>query len=134
MGKVIRLDAPRAKRSASTRWRAPRTFAGFAQDALRATCHIVRRGAALIGRIAWLTSIDILITLLALFVKPLRILTKLIAIAVLFAALFAFLDHGKHLQFLFSSIGVLAFISALNACFKHALANSNRAQFHSRGL
>lgn len=127
MGKVIRLDAPRAKRSASTRSRARRTFTGFTPAALRATCRVAQRGVALIGRIALLTSIDILITLLALFVKPLRILTKLIAIAVLFAALFAFLDHWKHLQFLFASIGVLAFLSALNACFKRALANSNCA-------
>jgi hypothetical protein len=126
MGKVIRLDAPREKRSASTRSRPARIFAGFAQDALRATCHIARHGAALIGRIALLTSVDILITLLALFIKPLRILTKLIAIAVLFAALFAFLDHWKHLQFLFASIGVLAFLSALNACFNYALAKLNR--------
>jgi hypothetical protein len=127
MGKVIRLNAPREKRSASTRTRAPRSFAGFAQGALRATCQDAQRCAALIGRMVLLTSIDILITLLALFIKPLRILTKLAAIAVLFATLFAFLDQWKHLQFLFASIGVLAFISALNACFKHALANSNRA-------
>lgn len=125
MGKVIRLDAPRQNRSASPRSRASRTITGFARGALKATCQVARRCAALIGRIALLTSIDILITLLALFIKPLRILTKLIAITVLFAALFAFLDHWKHLQFLFASMGVLAFISALNACFKRALADSN---------
>jgi hypothetical protein len=89
-------------------------------------------GIALI-RTLCLTCLSILITVFALIGRPLRLLAHLGVVVVLITVLLEYLDHWRHMQLLFTSLGALAFVTVLLACYERLLATANGIYSKLRG-
>lgn len=84
MGKVIPLDANRKKGSvAQTDTDVRASISKFLRAAVPALCRAIVRITAAVGRLLVLTCCSMLITMLTVIGQPLRLLTRLGAIAVL---------------------------------------------------
>src|SRR5882762_4160431 len=127
MGKVIRLDAAKARNHSfektSRRWRLSVLRTG--SEAIKATVRAGKLSGIALSRTLCLTCLSILITVFALIGRPLRLLAHLGAVVALITVLLEYLDHWRHMQLLFTSLGALAFVTVLLACYERLLATAN---------
>jgi hypothetical protein len=134
MGKVIPLDANRRKGSvAQTDTDIRASISKFLRAAIPALCRAVVRSTAAVGRLLGLTCCSMLITMLTVIGQPLRLLTRLAAVAVLISGGLEYFDHWRHLQLFLVAGGALMFVTALVMCHEQLLEGMIGMRSRQRG-
>jgi hypothetical protein len=134
MGKVIPLDANRRKSSvARTNTDVRASISKFVRAAIPSLCRAVVRSTVAVGRLLVLTCCSMLITMLTVIGQPLRLLTRLGALAVLISGGFEYFDHWRHLRLFFVAGGALMFVTALVMCHGQLLEGMTGMRSRLRG-
>ncbi|QIE30482.1 hypothetical protein SBC2_85590 (plasmid) [Caballeronia sp. SBC2] len=134
MGKVIPLDANRKKGSvAQTDTDVRASISKFLRAAVPALCRAIVRITAAVGRLLVLTCCSMLITMLTVIGQPLRLLTRLGAIAVLISGGLEYFDHWRHVRLFLVAGGALVFVTALVMCHEQLLEGMTGMRSRLRG-
>jgi hypothetical protein len=134
MGKVIPLDANRRKGSvAETDTDVRASISKFLRAAIPALCRAVVRSIAAVGRLLVFACCSMLITMLTVIGQPLRLLTRLGAVAVLISGGLEYFDHWRHLQLFLVAGGALMFVTALVLCHEQLLEAMSGMRSRLRG-